>query len=69
MTEFLYTRERNVMNFENWVSTERREIDHQRIFDSGYTVGYYSGKAYLVSRPFAEFISQNGSGTALKHVE
>ena len=49
---------------ENWAKKKGLAIDYPRLFGDGLVPPYYTGKCYVVSRRFAEFVARTGAGMA-----
>lgn len=55
-------------NSENWAAKKGGAIDFKRVFgNSQYLPPFYRGLCYMVSRRFAQYISQNGQEMAEEH--
>jgi hypothetical protein len=52
---------------ENWARKKGIAIDYARFFGDGPMPSFYSGKCYLLSRRFAEFIARFGADLAAEH--
>jgi hypothetical protein len=49
---------------ENWAMKKGLAIDYTRLFGDGPVPPYYTGKCYVLSRRFAEFIARSGAEMA-----
>jgi hypothetical protein len=49
---------------ENWARKKGQAIDYARLFGDGPMPPFYSGKCYVISRRFAEFIARFGADVA-----
>ena len=49
---------------ENWARKKGMEIDYARLFGDGPMPPFFSGKCYVISRRFAEFIARFGADVA-----
>jgi Galactosyltransferase len=49
---------------ENWARKKGKAIDYARLFGDGPMPPFYSGKCYVISRRFAEFIARFGAEVA-----
>ncbi len=49
---------------ENWARKKGGTIDYQAIFGDGPMPPFYSGKCYLISRRFAEYVAREGEPVA-----
>lgn len=56
-------------NAEKWASKKGLALHYERIFGERPMIPFFSGKAYLVSRRFAEFIARHGSEMAQEHAD
>jgi len=52
---------------ENWARKKGGNIDYVRLFGEGPMPPFYSGKCYVLSRRFAEFIALSGAAVADEH--
>jgi len=52
---------------ENWARKKGVEIDYGRLFGEGPMPPFHSGKCYVISRRFAEFIARFGAEMAVEH--
>ena len=51
---------------ENWARKKGVDIDYARLFGDDLMPPFYSGKCYVISRRFAEFIALFGAGMAVE---
>lgn len=51
---------------ENWARKKGLDIDYDLLFGQGPMPPFYSGKCYVISRRFAEFIARFGADTAIE---
>ncbi len=52
---------------ENWARKKGGAIQYSRLFGEGPMPPFYSGKCYLLSRRFAEYIANSGADVADEH--
>lgn len=54
---------------ENWARKKGGLIDYARIFGNGPMPPFYSGKCYMISRAFAEYVARQGAEAAQEHAQ
>jgi hypothetical protein len=54
---------------ENWANKKGGRIDYERIFGNGPMPPFYSGKCYVISRRFAEYIALHGAVAAQEQAQ
>ena len=54
---------------ENWARKKGGSIDYARLFGDGPMPPFYSGKCYMISRRFAEYIAREGAEAAQEHAQ
>lgn len=54
---------------ENWARKKGGQIDYPRIFGDGPMPPFYSGKCYIISRRFAEYIARHGAEAAQEQAQ
>lgn len=54
---------------ENWARKKGGRIDYERIFGEGPIPPFYSGKCYIISRRFAEYIARQGAEAAQEQAQ
>ena len=57
----------NRENAEAWAAKKGGIIDYSRLFGDGPMPPFFSGKCYVLSRKFAEFVAEFGSSVAHEH--
>jgi hypothetical protein len=57
----------NRVGIEQWAKRRGLRIEFDKVFADGKIPPYYSGKCYLLSRPFAAYVADNGAVMAREH--